>query len=267
MMADDVLFEVDASQIVAKLHLAGVQAAPRITTEDFFINSGIKNDNPKANPNDPGKVTFDLKNSSGEYELGYVTTVVYHKAYDLENTINEIYDHLSKTAGDKSSIQDKPDSNEHKEFEKRKEELKTILTGYNVKFDEKNLDTADGIKEIRTTAINEIGKNDEDAYKTMISEKKKAAVDCIKSYMDVFAGTDNVEQIKEQSLKMIDLSDKTKDSNANGLVKNFEIQPMSEQEKAKMIEQFKVNFRKDPTKNNCKQKICFIVKYTLNVDK
>lgn len=266
-MADDILFEVDASQIVAKLHLAGCQAASRVLKTDFWINSGIKNDNPNANPNDPGKVTFDLKNSSGEYELGYATEIIYTKSYDVDNLVNQIYDHLAKTSGDKSNIEDKPDSNEYKEFDKRKEELKNILTAKNIKIDDDSLDTVEGMQKIRDEVVKKIMEDENKDYNDILDELKTKVVKSVKEYMNVFAGSDNVNPITESSFKMINLPEKTKDSNANGLVKDFEIQPATEQELAKQIEQFKLNFKKDSAKANCKQRICFVVKYTLNVDK
>lgn len=266
-MADDVLFEVDASQIVAKLHLAGCQAASKRSTEDFFINTGIKNDNPKANPNNPGKVAFDLKNSTGKYELGYATEMIYVKSYDVVNLVNQIYDHLAKTSGDKSHIDDKSDSNEHKEFEERKEELKTILAAKNIKFENDSLDTTEGIRKIRDDVIVKMIDDENKDYNNILTELKTKVAKSVKEYMNVFAGSDNVNPITESSFKMITLSDKVKDSNSNGLVKNFEIQPATEQEVAKMVEQFKLNFKKDSKKANCKQKVCFVVKYTLNVDK
>ena len=266
-MADNVLFEVDASQIIAKLHLAGLQAAGTIKTGDFFINTGIKNDNPKANPDNPGKVSFDLKNSSGQYQLGYVTTVEYHKTYDLENSINDLQNYLAKTTGKDSSIKDKLDAKEQKQFDDLKTSIIGIFKTNDIKVDEKNFDTVDGIKEIRKTALDQIGEQDKKAYDDVMSKTKKDVADKLNAYLNVFAGADNVDKVDEKSMGMIDLSDKINDPNANGLVKMFEIQPASEQELAKMTAQFKIDFKKDPVKKNCKQKICFYVLYTLNIDK
>ena len=77
-MADDVLFEVDASQIVAKLHFAGLQA----TREGyhggaFFVNTGMKDDDPKGEPDKIGKARFDLTNKSGTYQFGWVKPINY----------------------------------------------------------------------------------------------------------------------------------------------------------------------------------------------
>ena len=88
-MADSILFEVDASQILAKLHLAGIQAT-KIGPESFIINTGIVNDNPSAKPDKPGNVSFELKNSSVEYEVGYATWIEYHKSYDLDDSLSKL---------------------------------------------------------------------------------------------------------------------------------------------------------------------------------
>jgi hypothetical protein len=54
--------------------------------------------------------------------------------------------------------------------------------------------------------------------------------------MVVFAGKDNVKNIGPLDMGMIDISDKAKGPNDKSLVSMFEVQPMSEQEKAKMVE-------------------------------
>ena len=56
------VFEIDASKLLAKLHLAGQQAIPN----SKVINTGIKDNDPKADPNSPGKVTF-VFSKLGEY--------------------------------------------------------------------------------------------------------------------------------------------------------------------------------------------------------
>ncbi len=70
-MAKECLFDVNAGQILAKLHIAGLQAAsPSIggNSENLFIvNTGIQDDDPKAKPDDPKGVKFNLSNSSGKY--------------------------------------------------------------------------------------------------------------------------------------------------------------------------------------------------------
>lgn len=66
---------MDAGSILAKLHLAGIQAVTYPDKDDFIVNTGIKNDDQKAKPDNPGKVEFDL--AEGEYQIGFVTTLEY----------------------------------------------------------------------------------------------------------------------------------------------------------------------------------------------
>lgn len=73
-MADDIVFEINAEDIIAKLHLSGRQAGKGYDKNtSFIVNSGIKGDDLNATPESPGKVKFMLDNSSGQYELGFVT--------------------------------------------------------------------------------------------------------------------------------------------------------------------------------------------------
>lgn len=72
-MADDIVFEINAEDVIAKLHLAGVMACKYDKNTSFIVNSGIKDDDPNAKPESPGKVKFMLDNSQGTYELGFVT--------------------------------------------------------------------------------------------------------------------------------------------------------------------------------------------------
>ena len=64
-MADDkILFTVDASQIIVKLHFAGRQAIKGDVSDfnGFIVNTGIINDNPNGDPDNIGKTKIDLKN-------------------------------------------------------------------------------------------------------------------------------------------------------------------------------------------------------------
>lgn len=266
-MADQMLFEVDASQIIAKLHLAGLQGI-KIPPNEFLINTGIVDDDPNAKPDNPGKVTFDLKNSSYEYEVGYVTDLVYHKAFNLENVFDEIQDALSKTSGDKSKMLDNLKNNKeaYAKFEDAKKRLQTTFKAYGEDVKDDQFQSLDTIKELRNKA-KELVDADLAEYTKMIEEKKNYCAEKLQAYMKAFAGADNVDTINASKLGMVDISDKVKDSNDKSLVTMYEIQPMSDQEKAKLVDQFKANFMKDPKQPNCKQRVCFKVKYSLNVEK
>ena len=89
MAEPEILFDVDASKILAKLHLGALEAVKQWLSEGFFVNTGIKNDNPSAKPDNPGKVEFDLTN--GEYEIGYVTSI----DFEAHDKLNQLIDKIS----------------------------------------------------------------------------------------------------------------------------------------------------------------------------
>ncbi len=266
-MADsDVLFEVDASQILAKLHLAGIQSIS-IGANEILVNTGILNDDIKANPDKPGKVAFDLTNKTGEYEVGYVMPIAYRKSYGVENLIDAISDLLAKTSGNLSKIDDKIDKNsdEYKKIDAAKDKVVEIFKAYKKDVDI-DINDLDGIKDLKDEAKNLV-KSDEDGYKAAIDKAQDEAIQKISMYLKTFAGSDNVKKIDAASVGQLFISDSIKKSTDKGLVSMYEIQPMSDQEKAKLESSFRAAFEKDPTKENCRCKICFKVKYTLNVDK
>jgi hypothetical protein len=76
------------AEVLAKMHLAALMG---IKEKGFYIvNTGIKDDDPKATPDNPGKVTFDTENESGVYELGYVTQLEGHINFSLTTLMNKL---------------------------------------------------------------------------------------------------------------------------------------------------------------------------------
>lgn len=268
-MAGNTLFEVDASEILAKLHLAGLQAIT-IPSGSFIVNTGIIKDNPSAKPDNPGDVRFNLANKLGEYQVGYVTDIVYKKAYKVEEAFVAIQDALAKTSGDSSKLLDKSGNNkkEYEQYEQAKQYLQTVFASYgeNDIFKE-DVVTPDQIKSLRQKVNDVIAKKDIDGYQEAIAEGQKNAAEKLGAYMKAFAGADNVDAITPDKVAVINVSEKIKDSNDKSLVNEFEVQPISEHEKGKLVAQFEAAFKKDPSKDNCKQKICFTVKYSLNIDR
>lgn len=258
-MASDVLFEVDASQILAKLHLAGLQPCKYDTPKEFFINTGIKNDNPSAKPDNPGKVTFDLKNSSGEYEIGFVTEIQYKKEFGVEDKFSDIQKIIAGKTNTK--IDDKLDPKEIEALKKLQDEIKAI-TGTT-----ESLDTEESINAAIEEYKNKNNKTSSDGYAEAVKAIQGKAFNNLNKYMAVFAGKDNVKPIDEKNSSVIVISPKVKDANDSSLVKMFEIVPISDAENAKQMADFRATFEKDSKKNNCIQKICFKAKYELNVDK
>lgn len=99
-MADEVkaLFTIDISEILAKKHLGGLMTVKSENVDhEFIINTGIKNDDQKATPDNPGKVKFDMDNAQLQYEIGFVTqTDVYQITVNLINQIHDIQDKFDK---------------------------------------------------------------------------------------------------------------------------------------------------------------------------
>ena len=124
-MADAMLFEVDASKIVAKLHLAGVQSL-KYNTGEFIVNTGVKDDDAKATPQNPGKTSFDIAHKS--YQVGYVLPIVYSKPYGIEDAFNKLKAAFDKAKGPDSKIDSSIDSKEQDEYNAAKEEFKKHVT-------------------------------------------------------------------------------------------------------------------------------------------
>lgn len=70
--------------------------------DDFLVNTGIKNDDQKAKPDNPGKVEFDLE--AGEYQIGFVTTLKYKANAENSSMLSQIQKY--QTALEKASPKD-----------------------------------------------------------------------------------------------------------------------------------------------------------------
>ena len=259
-MADNTLFEVDAAQILAKLHLAGIQASA-LESNSTIINTGIVNDNPKARPDKPGNVAFNLNNPSNEYEVGYATWIEYHKSFDLDDILGRLQKFQADLSGDKSKIDDKSSDPKIKKSKAKLEEYKDKLRHMLGVADNVPLDTPEDIKNAKE-AIKKFKSNDESDYVKVLADKKAIAIKTLTTYLNNFAGADNVDNSKIANAAMIPISE-----NNALLTKQFEIQKAPDQEIEKLTAQFKANYSKNPSKKNCKQRVCFKVKYSLNIDK
>lgn len=267
------MLTVDASQLVAKLHLAGLQASGK-REGDFIVNTGIKNDSPNASPDNPGKVEFDL--TGKKYQVGYVTDVSYYKAFGLDDAMNSFEELRSKLKGDNSSIFDKT-SKEYEDYENAAQILLDVISSHEAGSVFKKVDdiqTDDDVKKLKD-AVKDAAKTDNDQYDRIMQGEKDVIAGILNNYMAAFVGKDNVTtKVTADNLATMTLSPIIKDANSKGLVNNFEIQPISDSEKDKLIAQFRANFQKaletqkiDPKFQNCNEKICFYVAYDLDVDK
>ena len=102
------------------------------------------------------------------------------------------------------------------DLEKYKEKVRKSV-GFK---DDVPLDTPEDIKKAKDAA-KEVISNDESGYNKAVEEKKVEAVKALTSYLNNFAGADNVEKFTDAAL--IPITEKAKDSNDASLVKLFEI--------------------------------------------
>ena len=281
-MADDVLFNVDASQIIVKLHFAGLQA-----TRDgqkggaFFVNTGIKDDDPKGTPEKIGKTAFDLKNSSNTYQFGYIVPITYtyggnNKASldDLSKDVSDVIDIVSHM--DKDSLL-KPADKDKKNIETIDNKSKSIIElckDNGIKLDDGkteitadkfNFKDSDQLKKLndiidKAKSDNKAANAGKSSFDVAFDEASAEAKKFIEKYMVVFAGKDNTA-VTEENIGVMQVSNNLKGPNDASLVKMFEIQPITAQEKGKIEAEAKANPK------NAVKTICFYVEYNLNVEK
>lgn len=146
-MADfNPIFEIDASKILVKLHLAGRAAIPN----SKVINTGIKNDPDKADPSKPGNTEFEFS-KTGEYQLAILKKIEYRIPIELScNKVIEkadkdlqgkglpsLFDEKAQEEADKEAKEedknpDKDKKDKEKDIDKEKEKKeadeKTSLT-------------------------------------------------------------------------------------------------------------------------------------------
>ena len=263
-MADEpeILFEIDASKILAKLHFGG-KAAAGADANSFIVNTGIKDDTDNGSPEDPGNTTFDLENSQGIYEVGYVTEITYSKKVSIYRTA--LLDYSKNEAQVQTNNSKEPLTGDNKKSEAERMELEKKFID---KWQKQGEIISKKFKGMSPKDISaELDKLEKDAAKE--SEKYSAALDKAKdsaskrlqSYMTNFAGPDAGKNVTVESLFMINISDSIKDSNDKDLVANYEIQPISDKDKELMLKKFQA----DPSK--CIERVCFKVKYTIDIEK
>lgn len=145
---NDIVFSMNAGQLICKLHLAGQEQL--FKAKCISINTGYINPDIKATPVNPGNVDFNLDNK-GLYELGIFRTLEYYpqldvtKNKDLVKALNEYQKFLEKN---KINVEeDKPDN------KKEKEQSLTVKPGEDKKTDSNNSLQKDYPKEIENLTI------------------------------------------------------------------------------------------------------------------
>ena len=141
--ANTTLFDIDASVLLAKLHVA---AKDQVKTNNgmFIINTGIENPNDSAKPDNLGSVTFNLDNKLGEYQLGVAMLLSYQLKIDLKQlkNITKLQEDLKKAIEkeskekEKASLTDKTDDKKSESLEIQKnliKEYNNLVKGFKVK--------------------------------------------------------------------------------------------------------------------------------------
>ena len=267
-MADDVLFEVDASQIVAKLHFAGLQATRKGYHDGaFFVNTGMKDDDPMGEPDKIGKARFDLTNKSGTYQFGWVKPIT----YELDDTIDGLLQDLDtlrsyvlgnggKSLTDQNAEDDA--KKKIKDIEPLKQNIQKACKAKNIEYNEdldKDIKNIDDLKKtVQETLAND--SNAKGGFQESFSKAKAKAQEFLTNYMETFAGKDNVN-ITDSSIGVMQVKNGLKGPNDASLVKMFEIQPASAQDKGKA----EAEARNNP--KNAVKTFCFYVQYKLLVEK
>ena len=276
-MANEMMFTIDAKQILAKLHFAALQATRGSTGRGkFFVNTGIANDDPNGKPEKIGKTVFKLDNPSGSYYAGYVTDLTYQKSFKLENAITDIFKLRSELYGEDRALLDKDDT-ERSEKEKRFKECGQMIndalsTAGKPTYSDADFQNEKTLVQIRDIIKNVLSTNEKvieeiSKYNESLKEKKEEVMPLLEQYMNVFAGADNVKNWDEKNVTAVQVSSQLKDPNDTNLVKNFEIQPISEKER----EVLNSNFKSKGVKSkdgviSCTVKMCFYVEYKLSVN-
>ena len=176
-MADDkeVVFEVNAGQILAKLHLGCVQM---YKGKVKFYNSGItgKDD---GTPESPGDCMFDMKNKTGQYEIGCELEDFYIVRNISQQEIDKLKNKMIKP--------EKKDMSEDA-LKKKKDELQKKL--------EKLANKKENIefKPYKAKA---------DFEKGML----ELAFKYIKEYLENFCGKQNASKLKKEELVQLFIDD------------------------------------------------------------
>ena len=272
-MADNVFLKVDASEILAKLHLAAKKAAGN-DNDCFWVNTGIVDDadNP---PEKVGKVRFDLSNPTNEYQAGYVAKVKIKRKFSAQNVLTDLKNLKAKIHSKTADEIAKPlDPKEQKEFDEQKKVVIDSLAKANSSIKPTDADFTDPKK------FDELCKKAEEEFKNgngggagekaeqdeAIIKAKTDAVKRLDTYMRYFAGKDNVKAIDVNRLGEVMISPEAKDQNHKGIIVHYEIQEMPNAEKEKLFAAQKAN-ESLGKEQMFDIKMCFFVKYTLTADK
>ena len=298
---NDIVFSMNAGQLICKLHLAGQEQL--FKAKCISINTGYINPDIKATPVNPGNVDFNLDNK-GLYELGIFRTLEYYpqldvtKNKDLVKALNEYQKFLEKN---KINVEeDKPDSNNllpkdcPKEIENLTIQLNRyagILKEYLTKKDKAFEDiTKEKYKEIwKDNAIDEqkknefftnikvaiddfnagIKKHNEDKLKLRKEAEdflKKDVYNLFKTYFTTVAGKDAGSKIQPTDIfkldGSVDIPIEKDITEFKGTIKNFAIDTTNIKKEVQKKEEEFYN-KPETVKNPIKHSLLYVVKYAI----
>lgn len=240
-------FNVDAGQLIAKLHLAGKTQAPNCTV----VNSGIKDEKKSDKPEAPNKCTFDMTNKGGQYEVAFIKFGIEQKATIDVDKVTE----LKKKKDDIEKAK-----NEHKD------ETESIAKLYN---DYNKAIIKLGVKDIKPeSSVEEVNEAIKATNEEIIAENKKTIDDLLKKdvqkevdvYFKTFCGEKNYKPISIDKYVKMQFGSKVTDDPSTVEIDNFIIQGIDKKELTALQE----NAAKDPSKS-VEITIGFKVGFTLGV--
>ena len=241
--ANTTLFDIDASVLLAKLHVA---AKDQVKTNNgmFIINTGIENPNDSAKPDNLGSVTFNLDNKLGEYQLGVAMLLSYQLKIDLKQlkNITKLQEDLKKAIEkeskekEKASLTDKTDDKKSESLEIQKnliKEYNNLVKGFKVKeFKVAEADLENGkitFEDAEKQFQENVKKENEhrvDEFQKNFKQLQNTGLEAIKTYFTIFSGPQNASKIAQTQVLAIlgDADGKVKstaDFQTN--IKNFQI--------------------------------------------
>lgn len=259
------LFKIDAGQILAKLHLAGKEAA----LDFIVINSGMKDEVDGDTADNPGKSLFDLTNKRGEYEVCFVTNVPFQYKEEIvlsaDPVVQKAQEEFNAAKEKAGEAKDKDNSKgitsqQKDEAPKANDEVKKAQEDKNKAVQKAIGDVKlpkDASAEDVKAAVNKANEKREADKKKNLSTWKKYAIDQMNAYFQTMAGKD-AKKIAEKDLVMVQFPEEY-NKLSDFEVKDFKIQGMKDAELEK--------WRKQAAENQDKvQKVRFGFKAAFTVE-
>lgn len=252
-MAEDTLFDIDAGQILAKLHLSAKTQAPNF----IVVNTGIKDEKDTDSAENPGKSTFDFSNKSGEYEVGFITLdFKYYEKIVLEDDpiIQKANEKLKKVKENRSAT-----DNEKSVAKAVQERNNAIIKRFSDLAKKIKPESSDD--EIKA-AVEEVNKERADEKTKKINEHlKKLVLPQITSYFETFCGKAAFKKPSIDNLSPMAVSLAFKDlKNKAAIIENYKLKAIDEKETKTWWQEYLKNQDKEVAVN-----LAVKVQYVVNV--